>query len=133
MATYVIVSTVAGVPFGVLDAVLNGNPLARRLQADYQPIARRTIHIPAGVAIDLLYGFVLAALFLLLFDSLPGGSGVLKGVSFAGIAWFLRVVMSVAGQWMTLTVSRRAHVYALVAGLLELLVLGVLYGLTLEP
>lgn len=133
MTTYIIVAVASGILFGFMDAVIHANPLARRLFAVYEPIARASVNAKAGILIDLAYGFVLAGLFLLLYSSLPGDSGLLKGVSFALIAWFLRVVMSVASQWMMLTVPVRALVYSLATGLGEMLILGVLYGLTLRP
>jgi hypothetical protein len=58
------------------------------------------VNFVAGIIIDLAYGFVLAALFQLLYPSLPGEVGLVKGVSFGLMAWFFRVVMSVASQWM---------------------------------
>ena len=133
MTTYVIVSVVSGTLFGVLDAAINANPLAQRLLEVYKPIARTSINPVAGVFIDLLYGFVMAGVFLLLYQSLPGGGGLLKGISFALLAWFFRVVMSAASQWMMFRVPARTLAYSLITGLVEMLVLGVLYGLTLKP
>ncbi len=133
MTRYVIVGVASGILFAVLDAVLNANPLAQRLFEVYKPIARTSINPVAGIVIDLAYGLIMAAVFLLLYASLPGGSGLLKGVSFAFLVWFFRVVMSVASQWMMFRVSAEASLYSLVAGLGEMLILGVLYGLTLMP
>jgi hypothetical protein len=91
------------------------------------------INAPAGVLIDLLYGFVLAGLFLLLHKSLPGTSGWMKGLGFGLFAWFFRVLMNAASQWIMFRVSTETLAYTLFAGLGEMLVLGVLYGLTLRP
>ena len=133
MTTYIIIAVASGILFGVLDATINANPLARRLFVVYQPIARTTLNPVAGIGIDLVYGFVMAGLFLLLYHSLPGESGLLKGVSFALISWFFRVAMSVASQWMMFRVPARTLVYSLVTGLVEMIIIGVLYGLTLKP
>jgi hypothetical protein len=133
MAEYLVVSVVAGILFGVMDAAINGNPLARKLFAVYAPVAKTEINIPVGLAIDLIYGFAMAGLFLVLYDSLPGDAGLLKGLSFAGIAWFFRVVMSAATTWMTIAIPAKATTYSVLTGLGEMLVLGVLFGLTLSP
>ena len=133
MTTYVVVAVVSGILFAVLDAVINANPLAQRLLEVYKPIARTSVNPVAGIVIDLAYGFVMAGVFLLLYGSLPGSSGLLKGMSFALIAWFFRVVMSVASQWMMFRVPARTLLYSLVTGLAEMQVLGILYGLTLRP
>jgi hypothetical protein len=133
MIRYIIVSLVSGVLFGVMDGLINANPLAVRLFEVYKPIARTSINAPAGIAIDIVYGFVLAGLFLLLYPSLPGETGLVKGLSFALIAWFLRVAMSTASQWMMYRVPAQILLYSLLAGLVEMLVLGILYGLTLHP
>jgi hypothetical protein len=130
---YIIVSIVSGVLFGVLDAVINANPLAQRLYEVYKPLARTSINPVAGMAIDLAYGFIMAGVFLLLYKSLPGEAGLVKGVSFALLVWFFRVVMSTASQWVMFKVPAEALLYSLAAGLGEMLVLGVLYGLTLHP
>jgi len=133
MAAYVIVSVVSGILFGILDAVIHANPLAERLYAVYQPIARTAVNPLAGIAIDLAYGFVMAGVFLCLYQSLPGETGLVKGVSFAFLAWFFRVVMSAASQWMMFNVPVETLLYCLVTGLGEMLILGALYALTLKP
>jgi hypothetical protein len=131
--TYFILSVISGILFGVMDGLINANPLATRLYAVYKPIARTSINVPAGIIIDLLYGFVMAGVFLILYTSLPGETGIVKGVSFALLAWFFRVVMSVASQWMMYIIPARSLLYTAIAGLGEMLVLGILYGLTLHP
>ncbi len=133
MVRYIIVSAISGVLFGILDAVVNANPLAQRLNAVYKPIARTSINPLAGTVIDLVYGFAMAGVFLLLYHSLPGEIGLVKGVSFALLAWFFRVVMSTASQWVMFSVPVKTLLYSLVTGLVEMLILGVLYGLTLKP
>lgn len=133
MIAYIVVSVVSGILFGILDGVINANPLAQRLYEVYKPIARTSINPLAGIVIDLVYGFVLAGIFLLLYKSLPGETGLVKGVSFAFLVWFFRVVMSAASQWVMFNVPVTALLYSLVAGLGEMLLLGVLYGLTLKP
>ncbi len=133
MMGYILVSVVSGILFGILDGVINANPLARRLYAVYKPIARTSINPLAGMLIDLVYGFIMAGVFLLLYASLPGETGLVKGISFAFLAWFFRVVMSAASQWVMFRVPAQALLYSLAAGLGEMLILGVLYGLTLQP
>jgi hypothetical protein len=133
MIRYIIVSIVGGILFGVLDGVIHANPLAQRLYEVYKPISRTSLNMAAGIAIDLAYGFILAAVFLLLYQSLPGSSGFIKGLSFAVLVWFFRVVMSAASSWMMYTVPNRTLMYSLVAGLGEMLILGMLFGLTLRP
>jgi hypothetical protein len=133
MIRYIVVSIVSGLLFGVLDGVINANPLAQRLYEVYKPIARTSVSVPTGIVIDLVYGFVMAGVFLLLYESLPGDANFVKGVSFALLVWFFRVVMGVAGQWMTFNVPIATLFYSLVAGLGEMLILGILYGLTLRP
>jgi hypothetical protein len=133
MTRYLIVSAGSGILFGMLDGVIHANPLARRLYEVYQPMARTSINPALGMTIDLVYGFVMAGVFLLLYQSLPGATGLVKGTSFACLVWFFRVVMSAASQWVMFKVPAELLLYSLLAGLGEMLVLGVLYGLTLKP
>lgn len=133
MIEYIIISIISGILFGVLDGVINANPLAQRLYQVYKPIAKTSINPLAGIMIDLVYGFVMAGVFLLLYQSLPGETGLVKGLSFAFLVWFFRVVMYTASQWVMFNVPIEALLYSLVTGLGEMLILGVLYGLTLKP
>ena len=133
MIRYIVVSIAGGILFGVLDGVINANPLAQKLYQIYQPIAKTSINPLAGMMIDLVYGFVMAGVFLLLYKSLPGETGFVKGMSFAFLVWFFRVVMYTASQWVMFKVPIEALLYSLVTGLGEMLILGVLYGLTLKP
>ncbi len=133
MTTYVVVSIVGGILFGILDGLINANPMAQRLYDVYKPIAKTSLNVVAGVTIDLAYGFIMAAVFLLLYTSLPGETGIAKGLSFAILVWFFRVVMSVASTWLMFTVPAQTLVYSLLAGLVEMLALGILYGFTLRP
>jgi hypothetical protein len=75
----------------------------------------------------------MSAVFLLLYRSLPGGTGLLKGLSFGLGVWFFRVVMSVMGQWMTLEVPPATLLYTLVTGLGEMLIIGAVLGIMLRP
>jgi hypothetical protein len=133
MLKYILVSIISGILFGILDGLINANPIAQRLLAVYQPIAKTSVNLPAGIAIDLAYGFIMAGIFLLLYHSLPGESGLVKGISFALLVWFFRVAMSVISNWMTFDVPVNTLLYMLLTGLGEQLVLGILYGLTLKP
>ena len=133
MWNYIWVSVSAGVLFGILDGAINANPLAQRLYQAYKPIARSSVNAVAGTLIDLAYGFVMAGLFLLLYKSLPGVAGWTKGLSFGLIAWFFRVLMSVASQWIMYRIPPAALAYTLLTGLGEMLVVGLFLGLTLRP
>ncbi len=133
MIRYSIVGMGSGILFGFMDGFINANSLAQRLYRVFEPIARKSINIPAGFAIDIVYGFAMAGIFLLLRSSLPFESGVLKGLVFGLLVWFFRVAMQVATQWVMFNIPIGTLIYALVCGLGETLVLGLLYGLTLKP
>lgn len=133
MIKYIIVSLVSGVLFGTMDGLINANPLAQTLYVVYRPLSKTSLNMLAGMTIDIFFGFVLAGIFLLLYKSLPGEGGWVKGISFALIVWFLRVVMSVASQWMMFNVPDSTLLYTLITGLGEMLILGLLYGGLLKP
>ncbi len=133
MLNYVIISLVSGALFGIMDAVINANPLAQRLYTVYKPIAKTTLNPILGIGIDLVFGFAMAGVYWVLYTSLPGTSGLIKGISLALMMWFFRVVMQAASQWMMYKVPANTLLYTLFAGLGEMLILGFLYGLALKP
>jgi hypothetical protein len=133
MIKYIIISVISGILFGILDGLINANPVAMELYKVYKPIAKTTVNILPGIIIDLAYGFILAALFLLLYRSLPGEVGLVKGLSFALMVWFFRVVMNAASQRMMFNIPLETLFYNLLAGLAEMLILGILYGLAFQP
>jgi hypothetical protein len=100
MIGYIIVSVGSDILFDVLDGVINANPVAQRLYEVYKPIARTSINPLTGIVIDLVYGFAMVGMFLLLYKSLPGENEFVKGISFACLAWFFRVLMYTASQWV---------------------------------
>ncbi len=114
MASYIIVSIISGILFGIMDGVINANPLAQRLYQAYKPIARTSLKPLPGIMIDLAYGFVMAGVFLLLYKSLPGETGLVRGISYALLVWFFRVVMATASQscraWLAGRPTRRGCV-----------------------
>lgn len=132
MLRYLIVSLGGGVLFGIMDGLINGNSLAKKLYAAFDPVLRKTVNVPAGIVIDLIYGFALAGIFMLFYKSLPGNSAWLKGITFGFIIFFFRVVMQVASQWMMFKVSPQLLVYILASGLIEMLLLGLYFGLCLS-
>jgi len=130
---YIIVSITSGILFGIMDGLIHANPLAQRFYRVYQPIVRTAINIPVGIIIDLVYGFVMAGIFLLLYPSLPGDTSLLKGISFALFLWFFRIGMSAVSRWMMFAIPMGTLFYTLITGLVEMLILGLLFGLTLNP
>ncbi len=133
MANYVIVSIISGLLFGALDGVIHANPLAQKLYVVFQPISKKSLNFVAGMLIDLVYGFVMAGIFLLLYTALPSESGVIKGIIFGLLAWFFREVMQAASQWLMYIVPVETLLYSLASGLGEMIILGVIYGLFLKP
>jgi hypothetical protein len=133
MVRYFVVSIVNGILFGVLDAIINANPYAQKKFQVYKPIAKTSVNAPAGIIIDIVYGLVMGLIFLILYQALPGDSGIMKGLVFGLIAWFFRVLMSVITTWMTLKVPIATLFYVALTGLMEMVIIGIVYGAFLKP
>jgi hypothetical protein len=132
MLRFVVVSISSGLILGLLDGLINANPYAQRLFEAYKPIAKKSVNIILGFGIDILYGFVMAGLFLLLYQSLPGQTAILKGLSFGLIVSFFSVVMHVFSQLMMFKVPAKALVYMFLTGLVEILIISFFLSLTLK-
>lgn len=133
MMKFVVISIISGIIFAALDGFINANPLAQKLMVSYSPLAKTSINVPVGIIIDLFYGFVMCAVFLLLYNCLPTENPVIKGLIYGLIIWFFRVLMSVLSTYMTLHIPIKTLAYILVAGLFEMLIIGIFYGLTVKP
>jgi hypothetical protein len=132
MTRFIIAAILTGLLFGILDGLINGNPFASRLLECYKPIAKQSINIPAGILIDLVYGFAISGLFMLLFPVLPTEFGIVKGIVFGVGMWFFRVLMNVISSWMMFNIPGKTLAYLLLTGLIEMTLLGILNGLMLK-
>ncbi len=133
MIRYIIVSIIGGIIFGFLDGLINANPLAQRLFSVFKPIAKSSVNIHAGIAIDLFYGFVMAGIYLILYQSIPGESGWIKGLNYGFMIWIFRVLMYVITTWMIYNVPYKTLGYILLTGFGEMLIIGLFYGIFLNP
>lgn len=132
MLRFVVVSVFGGLILGLLDGLINANPYAQKLFEVYKPIAKSSVNIILGFGIDILYGFAMAGLFLLLYKSLPGQTSLLKGLSFGLIVSFFSVVMHVFSQLVMFKVPTNALVYMFLTGLVEMLIVSIFFSLTLK-
>ena len=133
MARFILISLISGILFAMLDGLINGNPFAQKLMECYKPIAKPSVNIPVGIAIDIFYGFVMCGIFLLIYNSLPAESPLIKGIIYGLFIWFFRVIMSVLSIYMTQQVPAKTLIYILLSGLVEVLIIGMFYGLTIKP
>jgi hypothetical protein len=132
MIRFIIAAILTGLLFGILDGLINGNPFAAKLMECYKPIAKKEINMPAGLIIDLVYGFAISGLFLLLIPVLPTESFIIKGVAFGAGMWFFRVLMNVVSSWMMFNILGKTLIYILLTGIIEMILLGILNGLILK-
>lgn len=132
MLRYIIAALLTGISFATMDGLINGNPFAVKLLECYQPIARQSINVPLALFIDLFYGFMISAIFIIVLPVLPTTSGIMKGIMFGGGIWFFRVLMSVISSWMMFVIPEKTLVYMALTGLIEMVLLGILNGLIVK-
>lgn len=133
MLRFFIVCLANGMLFGMLDGIINANPLAQKLFVVYKPIAKEAINVPLGIVIDLAYGLIMGLIFLFLYKAFPGESGIVKGLLFGTVVWFFRVFMNTMSQLMMYKVPASALLYMALTGLVEMLIIGLVYGAFLRP
>lgn len=132
MKQFIIASIATGLLFGIMDGLINGNPYAVKLMECYKPIAKHIINIPIGLLIDLLYGFIISGIFMILIQVLPTEYGIVKGITYGIGMWFFRVAMNVISSWMMFTVPGKTLIYMIITGLIEMIILGILNGLIIK-
>jgi hypothetical protein len=74
----------------------------------------------------------MCGIFLLIYNSLPGESGWIKGLSYGLIMWFFRVLMHVVSLYMTIRICFKTLAYILISGLIEMIFIGIFFGLTIS-
>jgi hypothetical protein len=132
MVRYIIAAILTGILFGTMDGLINGNPYAVKLMECFNPIARQTINVPAGLLIDLFYGFVISGIFFIIMPALPTESGIIKGLIYGLGMWFFRVLMGVISNWMMFNIPAKTLIYLLLTGLVEMIILGIINGLIIK-
>ena len=132
MTRFIIAAILTGLLFGILDGLINGNPLAVKLMECYNPIAKQTINVPAGIVIDLFYGFVITGIYVIIMQALPTELGIIKGLTYGLGMWFFKVLMSVITNWMMFNIPGKTLIYILLTGLIEMLLLGIINGLIIK-
>lgn len=121
-----------GLLFALMDALINANPIAQRLYTVFRPVARESVNAPLGLMFDLLSGMVMALVFVWLMPILPSGY-VQKGIAFGLLAWFFRVAMGAASQFVMFRVPAAALLYGVFTGMAEMIALGLFYAVLLKP
>lgn len=116
-----------GFIFALLDFILHANPLVKNFPSIYEPVNRGWDIIMASFIIDIIYGTVLSLFYLVLYKSLPG-QGMMKGVIYGILLWFLRITILTLTQWMVYPVSAGTIIYMIFAGLPEMIIIGALIG-----
>jgi len=129
MVRYIIASILTGLLFGTMDGLIHGNKYAKRLLDCYNPIAKQSINVPAGMMIDLIYGFIISGIFIIILPALPTEIRIIKGLAYGAGIWFFRVLMGVISNWMMYKVPGKTLIYLLLTGLIEMLIIGILNGL----
>ena len=72
----------------------------------------------------------MCGIFLLFYNSLPSENPIIKGLVYGLIMWFFRILMSVFSTYMTHQIPVKTLAYILVAGLFEMVIIGIFYDLT---
>jgi hypothetical protein len=112
MVRFIIAAILTGLLFGTMDGFINGNPYAVKLMECFKPIAKQTINIPAGLLIDLFYGFIISGIFVIILPSLPAETGIINGVIYGLGMWFFRVLMGVISNWMMFNIPVKTLIYS---------------------
>ena len=120
---FVIAGIVASVLFLVLDAVFGvaGGVIGESVfgLSAGQPDESKMMISPV---FELINGFMLAAVYAVIYDSLPG-EGWKKGISYGLIVWGLRVVMWAFSTYMMTDMSPILIGITVVTGMVEVLIL----------
>jgi hypothetical protein len=121
MEKFLIIGLVSGVLFIVLDMITNVNPFALKLMEDYKPIARKKVNTVLAMSVDIMYGFVLTGIYLLLKNSLPADSFLQNILQYTLLIWFLREFMMSMSSYIIFDISPKLLIYNLASGFIKIL------------
>jgi len=123
----IIAGIVASILFLILDmifGIIAGGIMGQILGQPYAAAAGIETKMGFGLLFELINGFMLAAIYALIYRCLPG-EGWSKGISYGLIVWGLRVLMWAFSTFMMTDLSPTMISVTVVTGLLEVLILGV--------
>lgn len=131
---YVMTSWIGGILFWIMDGIINGNPYAKKLYKAFRSSTdtKISINITKSFFVYLVYGCAMVGIFSLLYKSLPGKTGISKGLSFGIMVWFFRGFMTIMSQWTLYTIPINSMAYWISTGIFEGLIIGTLFGLLLK-
>lgn len=95
------------------------------------PIWKTPPDISAGVILDLINGFILVAVYMTIYDGIPG-SGWIKGFNYGVIVGLFRVLMGAFSTLVMYNIPLTVILVNLVAGYVEILLLGTILALLYE-
>ncbi len=95
------------------------------------PIWRNPPNIAAGAVFDIINGFILAGIFMVMYKGIPG-SGWRKGANFGIIVGLLRTVMSSFSALVMYATPAEVVMIQLVSGYAEIVILCVILSLVYE-
>lgn len=99
-----------------------------------KPFETRDVTEVIAVGILVFKLFIMSGLFILLYPSLWGNSGVVKGLFYGSMLWFFLVVMPFTHpKSLKYDISIGGILYIFFLFLVMFLLLGLLYGLILKP
>ncbi|PIV54515.1 hypothetical protein COY52_11335 [Candidatus Desantisbacteria bacterium CG_4_10_14_0_8_um_filter_48_22] len=130
MARFILVSMASGVILGVIDYICNTGSFTEDLKGFSGQLLLSAGKAASGLGINLALGFAMTGIFILLRKSFDG---VIIAMGFALTVWFFRVTMFFIRKWMTFKAPLNDLVYVFIAGMSQMISLGILYELTLKP
>jgi hypothetical protein len=113
---FLVLDMLFGVAGGWIVAQISGQPVDQPTGIEAK--------MGLGLLFELVNGFLLAAIYAVIYRCLPG-QGWVKGISYGLLVWALRVVMWAFSTYVMTELSPLLIAVTVVTGLVEVLVLGV--------
>lgn len=121
----------AGVLFLVLDMVFAVAAMPFLLSYSGLPVFKNPPDVSSGVVFDLINGFILASVYIILYKGIPG-LGWRKGFNYGVIVGLFRVVMASFSGIVMYNIPSVVVAVNLISGYLEIILLCVLLALIHE-